>query len=346
MSQIKFRKIESDDQDQRLDRWLKRSFPVLNQIKIEKLCRKGEIRLNKGRVKPSRRLALGDIVRIPPIQNDKVVLSKPSILFSEYDIKIIKRAVIYQDDHLLVINKPPGLASQGGSSQKDRHVDSLSGVFKKKGNTEKPKLVHILDKDTSGILILAKNRKTAEFMTKSFKLKTVEKIYWALVAGVPKEDIGTIRFSLAKKKLSNGVEKVVPILPHEEKNYLDAKRSITDYVVIEKVSQRTSWLGLSPITGRTHQLRAHLAAIGCPIIGDTKYGIRKQTNNGEGWGAHIGGIISRKLHLHARSITFEHPMTGELMFLEADLPSHMANAWDTFNWDLKWAPKNPFKIYE
>ena len=334
-----------EDEDQRLDRWLKRLFPSLNQIRIEKLCRKGEIRINSGRVKPSKRLISGEVVRIPPLQEITSISKETKKIFSGSDIVMIKRAVIYEDNDILVINKPSGLAVQGGSGLKDRHVDSLVEVFRKE-NIEKPKLVHRLDKDTSGILLLAKNRKMADFLTKSFRSKTVRKIYWALVAGVPEKEIGTIRLSLNKIKLPSGFEKMTSILPNEEINYPNAKRAVTDYVVIEKVSQRATWLALSPITGRTHQLRSHMAAIGCPIVGDTKYGSKDQTNTGEGWGAQIGGIISRKLHLHARSISFEHPITKSLIFLEADLPTHMATAWDIFNWNLKWAPKDPFKIYE
>ena len=124
------------------------------------------------------------------------------------------------------------------------------------------------------------------------------------------------------------------------------KKALTDYVIIEKITHRATWVGLSPITGRTHQLRAHMAQIGCPIIGDGKYGIRAQTNDGSGWGAQIGGIISRKLHLHARSLSFLHPITKATIFVEADLPLHMKKSWETFNWNLKWAPKDPFKIHE
>lgn len=343
MPQVKFHNIMPEDEDQRLDRWLKRLFPSLNQIRIEKLCRKGQIRINGGRVKPSKRLLSGEVVRVPPLE--AIIMKEKKIIISDADIVMIKKAVIYEDKDILVINKPAGLAVQGGSGLNDRHVDSLTEVFSGE-NKEKPKLVHRLDKDTSGILLLAKNRKMADFLTKSFRSKMVRKIYWALVAGVPEKEIGTIRFSLNKIKLSSGFEKMAPILSHEEINYPHAKRAVTDYVVIEKVSQRATWLGLSPITGRTHQLRSHMAAIGCPIIGDTKYGSKKQINTGEGWGAQIGGIISRKLHLHARSISFEHPITKNLIFLEADLPTHMATAWDIFNWNLKWAPKDPFKMYE
>ena len=334
-----------EDQDQRLDRWLKRLFPSLNQIRIEKLCRKGEIRVNRGRVKPSKRLIFGEVVRIPPLRESINVADEKIKIVSSSDETMIKKSVIYEDDDILVINKPAGLAVQGGSRQKDRHVDFLIEVFRQ-GSMERPRLVHRLDKDTSGILLLAKNRKMAEYLTKSFRSKTVKKIYWALVAGTPDKEIGTIRLSLNKTKLQSGFEKMIPILPDEETDYPNAKRAVTDYVVIEKVSQRAAWLGLSPITGRTHQLRSHMAAIGCPIVGDTKYGSKHQINNGEGWGAQIGGMISRKLHLHARSISIEHPITKKFLFLEANLPMHMETAWDIFGWNLKWAPKDPFKIYE
>ena len=345
MTTVEIREVPPEDADQRLDRWLKRLFPSLNQIKIEKLCRKGEIRINGGRVKSSRRLILGEKVRIPPLHDTKLILKKPEKAFLKLDVAMIKESVIYKDKHILVLNKPAGLAVQGGSGQKDRHIDSLIEVLRE-ADMDKPRLVHRLDKDTSGILLLARDRKTAELLTKSFRSKSVRKIYWALVAGLPPSNVGTIRYSLVKKKLSSGNEQMVSVPPNEEKKYPEAKRSVTDYVVIEKVSQRATWLGLSPITGRTHQLRSHMSAIGCPIIGDTKYGTRGQVNEGEGWGAQIGGIISRKLHLHARSITFEHPFTKKMIFVEADLPSHMSKAWDTFNWDLKWAPKDPFAIYE
>ena len=345
MTPVDYCTILAEDEDQRLDRWLKKHFPSLNQIKIEKLCRKGAIRINGGRVKPSKRLAQGEVVRIPPIPDLVLVPKAETKKVSDDDKAMIKRTIIYEDDSFVVINKPAGLAVQGGSGQNDRHVDALSEVFRQE-NHEKPRLVHRLDKDTSGILVLAKDRKTAAFLTKSFRSKTVRKIYWALVVGNPEADIGTIRLSLKKIKLSSGTEKMIPVLPNDEINYPEAKGAVTDFVVIEKVAQRTSWLGLSPITGRTHQLRSHMAAIGCPIVGDTKYGSRKQTNFGEGWGAQIGGIISRKLHLHARSITFQHPVTKKMVFFEAELPVHMVKTWKIFNWNLKWAPKDPFEIYQ
>ena len=344
MTVVEYREIRYQDEDQRLDRWLKRNFPSLNQIAIEKFCRRGEIRVDNRRVKPALRLVQGQIVRIPPFNRSLVPFVKKEAEASASDLELIKNSVIYRDEHMLALNKPPGLAVQGGSGQNNRHIDSLIQYLRETGD-EKPRLVHRLDRDTSGVLLIARTRKSAEILTKSFKLKSVRKIYWALVAGTPTTDIGTIKLPLLKKKLSHGKEKMVTISPYEEVKNPEAKRATTDFVVIEKVAKRTTWVGLSPITGRTHQLRVHMAAIGCPIIGDTKYGTRKQINQGDGWGAKIGGIISRKLHLHSRSIEFDHPITHETILLEAELPDHMRHAWNTFNWKLKWAPKDPFEIY-
>jgi 23S rRNA pseudouridine955/2504/2580 synthase len=345
MSGVELREVLYDDADQRLDRWLKRLFPSLNQIRIEKMCRKGELRIDSSRAKPATRLRQGQIVRIPPITSTDKLLRTSTRVFSKLDIDMIKQSVIYKDDHMIVLNKPPGIAVQGGSGQTDRHIDSLSEILKE-GNEDKPRLVHRLDKDTSGVLLMARTRKSAEVLTKCFRLKSMRKVYWALVAGAPPANVGTIRFSLLKEKHASGNEKVLSIAPSDVDKYSEAKRAITDYVIIEKISHRATWVGLSPITGRTHQLRSHMAAIGCPVIGDTKYGSREQVNEGAGWGAQIGGIISRKLHLHARSIEFEHPITKKNIFIQADLPMHMAKTWDTFSWNLKWAPKDPFKIHE
>ena len=342
---MEFREVLYADADQRLDRWFKRQFPSVNQIAIEKFCRKGEIRVDSCRVKPSLRLRKGQIVRIPPFNRATTISREKETKVLKTDVELIKNCVIYKDQHFLALNKPPGLAVQGGSGQNNRNIDLLIECLRE-GFDEKPRLVHRLDKDTSGVLLVARTRKSAEELTKSFKQKRVRKIYWALVAGKPPSDIGTIKLSLLKKRLPNGNERMIIIAPDEETKNPEAKRATTDFVVIEKVAKRASWVGLSPITGRTHQLRAHMAAIGCPIIGDTKYGVRNQINLGDGWGAKIGGIISGKLHLHSRSIAFTHPITGNPIVIEAELPVHMENAWKTFNWQLKWAPRNPFEVYE
>ena len=337
--------VGGEDEDQRLDRWLKRMFSDLNQIQIEKMCRKGELRIDGGRVKPSNRLEKGQKVRIPPLNVSKAKVLKVETNISISDRSMIWSSVIYKDDYIFVLNKPPGIAVQGGSRQKQTNIDFLLEVLREDG-FEKPRLVHRLDKDTSGVLLIARTRKVAEVLSKSFKLKSVRKIYWALVAGSPPNLVGSIRYGLLKQKIGRGSEKIICIHPDEFLKNKDVKKALTDYVVIEKITQRATWVGLSPITGRTHQLRAHMAEIGCPIIGDGKYGTRAQTNEGAGWGAQIGGIISRKLHLHARSLSFLHPITQAYIFIEADLPLHMKKSWETFNWNIKWAPKDPFKIHE
>ena len=345
MSTIQKITVGDDEAEQRLDRWFRRKFAHINQSNIEKMCRKGEIRVNGGRVKSSTRVSPGQIIRIPPLPSfDEIKQSSGQKNITRSDAEMIRNCVIYKDDYLLVLNKPAGLAVQGGSKQ-NRHVDGMTGALTFE-REEAPRLVHRLDKDTSGVLLLARTQAMASELTKAFRHQNTRKIYWALVAGTPVTEVGTIRFSLNRMKLSSGYEKMVPIPPVEEINYPNSKRAVTDYAVIEKVSQRATWLGLSPITGRTHQLRSHMAAIGCPIVGDTKYGVKGQINDGEGWGAQIGGIISRKLHLHARSIGFHHPITKKFLFFEAELPVHMATAWNIFNWNLKWAPKDPFKKFE
>jgi len=263
--------------------------------------------------------------------------------YSQADADMIRAAVIYRDDHLIAINKPPGLPSQGGSGQ-DMHVDLLADELKF-GLDEKPRLVHRLDKDTSGVLILARTRLVAAAVTRAFQSRETRKIYWAAVAGSPHPKMGTIRFGLVKAPghgPTGGGEKMNCIHPDEVADTPDAKHATTDYTVLEEVAKRASWVALAPITGRTHQLRAHMAEIGHPIVGDGKYGTNRQTNEGDGWGAQLGGDISRKMHLHARSLTLKHPVTGARLMITAPLPEHMARTWEVFGWQVKWAPVDPF----
>jgi len=349
MSQVQYLEVDADGEDQRLDRWFRRIFPHIPQGRIEKMCRKGEIRVDGGRVKTSTRLVEGQKVRIPPLPTADETQRKRAEhnAVSDAGSAMIRSCVIYKDDDIIVLNKPAGLPVQGGSGQ-TRHIDGLAEALKF-GNDTKPKLVHRLDKDTSGVLLLARNGRAAKGLAKAFQDKTTQKIYWALVAGHPEQNIGTIRFGLVKQSghgPNNAGEKMVCIPPNLIDETPGAKRATTDFVVIESVGKRATWVGLAPITGRTHQLRAHMAEIGCPIAGDGKYGGSSQVNEGEGWGAQLGGAISRKMHLHARSITLKHPITGKEMFFEAPLPDHMQRTWEFFGWDLKWAPKNPFGMYE
>ena len=334
--------IGRDEAEQRLDRWLKRRFPQLTQGRIEKMCRKGELRVDGGRVKPATRLAEGQSVRVPPLPAAGPPAPTPAGPNAR-DAEMIRAAVLWRDEHLLVLNKPPGLAVQGGSGQ-TRHVDALSEALRF-GAGEAPRLVHRLDRDTSGLLLMARSRRVAAALTAAFRAKETRKIYWAAVAGVPSPAMGTIRYGLVKAA-GHGArgegEKMRLVHPDEVEATPGAKRAVTDFAVIEGLAKRAAWVALVPVTGRTHQLRAHMAGIGHPIVGDGKYGGRGQENQGEGWGAQLGGEISRKLHLHARSLALTHPVTGARLSFTAPLPAHMRRTWEMLGWREADAPEDPF----
>ena len=346
MSRVQTITVGPGDGDQRLDRWLKRQFPHLQQGRIEKMCRKGELRVDGGRCKAATRLEVGQQVRVPPLPEPgetPAPAAKPKATVSDADAKMIRDAVIYRDDHIIALNKPPGLPVQGGSKQ-ERHVDGLAEALRFDYD-EKPRLVHRLDKDTSGVLLLARTREIAQALTGAIRHKQTRKIYWAVVAGVPTPYLGEIRFGLVKApghgKSGEG-EKMICVHPREMDRTPGAKRAHTLYATLYRVAGRASWVALAPITGRTHQLRAHMAEIGHPIIGDGKYGGSGQENLGDGWGAQLGGVISKKLHLHARSMTFLHPVTKKPVTVTASLPAHMANTWETLGWAEDIAADDPF----
>ncbi|WBU51843.1 RluA family pseudouridine synthase [Paracoccus sp. SCSIO 75233] len=347
MSGVQTIRISADEADQRLDRWLKKRFPQLTQGAVEKMCRKGELRVDGGRVKASTRIEAGQEVRVPPL-HDAPAPRADTPRISDHDAKMIEAAVIWKDQHIIALNKPPGLPSQGGSGQGDRHVDGLSEALKF-GYKEKPKLVHRLDKDTSGVLLLARTDRVARALSEAFRHRSTRKIYWAAVAGVPSPRMGTIRFGLVKAgghgRGGEG-EKMVAVHPRDIQTTEGAKRATTDYAVLDNLAQRASWCALVPITGRTHQLRAHMAELGHPIVGDGKYGGSGQENLGDGWGAQLGGEISRKLHLHARSISFTHPITKAQVHLTAPLPDHMKRTWKTLGWHENDVPADPFEEME
>ncbi|WBU57631.1 RluA family pseudouridine synthase [Paracoccus sediminicola] len=347
MSGVQVIRIAAEDAGQRLDRWLKKRFPQLTQGAVEKMCRKGELRVDGGRVKANTRIEAGQEVRVPPLPDAPAPKAEaPRIALN--DAEMIQAAVIWKDQHIIALNKPPGLPSQGGSGQGNRHVDGL-GEALKFGYKEKPKLVHRLDKDTSGILLLARTDRVARALSEAFRHRSTRKIYWAAVAGVPNPRMGTIRFGLVKAgghgRGGEG-EKMVAVHPRDIASTEGAKRATTDYAVLDNLAQRTSWCALVPITGRTHQLRAHMAELGHPIVGDGKYGGSGQENLGDGWGAQLGGEISRKLHLHARSISFTHPITRQAVHLTAPLPDHMKRTWKTLGWHENDVPADPFEEQE
>lgn len=345
MSRVQLVTVGEDDGDQRLDRWFKRMFPLISQGHIEKMCRKGEIRVDGGRVKGSTRLEVGQEVRVPPLPDREAPPPPERTRVTEADAKFIRNCVIYRDDHVIALNKPPGLPVQGGSGQGDRHVDGL-GEALMFDLEERPRLVHRLDKDTSGVLLLARTRMAAQALTAAMRHRETRKIYWAIVAGVPTPYLGEIRYGLVKAgghgRGGEG-EKMVAVHPRDMNDTPGAKRAHTLYATLYRVASRASWVALEPVTGRTHQLRAHMAEIGHPIVGDGKYGGSGQENMGEGWGAQLGGVISKKLHLHARMMRFEHPHTRKITTVTAELPEHMAHSWDTFGWTEDLAADDPFE---
>ena len=315
--------VSGDEAGVRLDRWFRRHFEGIGHGRLEKLLRTGQVRVDGSRSKASTRLEAGQVIRVPPLGEDKKPLPRPTPpKISKRDADELQSLVIHRDDDVLAINKPPGLAVQGGTGL-THHLDAmLDGL--RFGLVERPRLVHRLDKDTSGVLVLARNAFAATSLTNSFRGRSTKKTYWALVVGVPEKKSGRIVSELAKRG-GRGMERMA-------ETDSDGKRAITDYVVLEVAGNAVAWLGLQPHTGRTHQLRVHCKTLGTPILGDGKYGGRE---------AFIDGVPDGKmLHLHARALEIPHPRRGVLK-LEAALPSSMAATWRFFGFDPK-ATLNPF----
>ena len=345
MSGVKLLTVTEDEGEQRLDKWFKRRFPQLTQGHVEKMCRTGQIRLDGARVKAADRVAPGQTIRVPPLPDTEAPSRSPESRISAADTKLIQNAVLWKDEHIIILNKPAGLPSQGGSGQGDRHVDGLAEALKF-GYKEKPKLVHRLDKDTSGLLMLARTDRVARALSEALRHRNTRKIYWALVAGVPHPRQGSIKYGLMKAPghgRGGEGEKMLCIHPAKMAEFPDAKRAHTDFFTLWFLGTRMSWMALEPVTGRTHQLRAHLAELGHPIIGDGKYGSTAQENMGDGWGAQAGGEMSKKMHLHARSLSVQHPITKEMMTFTAPLPEHMARTWKLLDWNEKDVPADPFE---
>ncbi len=343
MSGVRTLTVGPGEGDQRLDRFLRRRFPHLGQGRIERMCRRGELRVDGARAKPSDRVEPGQAVRVPPLPEPGEAPAAVPTRISDADAAMMRAAVLWRDEHLIALNKPPGLPSQGGSGQM-RHVDGLAGALSEGG--EKPRLVHRLDRDTSGVLLLARTRPAAKALAEAFRHRGTRKIYWAAVAGVPHPAMGTIRYGLVKAP-GHGPkgegERMHAVLPDAVDATPGAQAARTDYAVLERLGKRAAWAAMVPVTGRTHQLRAHMAAIGHPIAGDGKYGGSGQENLGDGWGAGLGGALSRKLHLHARSLALTHPFTGARLQIVAPLPEHMARTWEAVGWDPRDAPADPFE---
>jgi 23S rRNA pseudouridine955/2504/2580 synthase len=306
----------------RLDRWFKRRWPHLNHIQIQKLARSGQIRVDGARAKPDTRLTAGALIRVPPLPDAPAEGEKPGL--SARDVAYAKSLVLYEDEEVLALNKPHGLAVQGGTKTV-KHVDRLLSAWGE--GLDRPRLVHRLDRDTSGVLLLGKTPGAAARLSGAFAKRRVKKIYWAIVCGNPKPPEGVIELHLMKKGVGDR-ELVVPADPKA----LGAEPAESEYVTLARAAHRAAWMALQPHTGRTHQLRAHMLAIGHPILGDPKYGNEASGPLSEGL----------KLQLHARRLELPHPSRGQLI-LEAPLSPEMKAGFERFGFDQHEAPNDPFE---
>jgi 23S rRNA pseudouridine955/2504/2580 synthase len=330
--------VTEDEDGMRLDRWFKRRVPTLSLSHLNKIVRTGEVRVDGARAKTATRLARGQSIRVPPLKLDAAPAPQEPA-FSQADHDALSRMILHEDRDLLVLNKPHGLAVQGGSGT-TRHIDGmLASMPNERG--DRPVLVHRLDRDTSGVLLVAKTRKIAADLGALFRTRQARKIYWALVEGVPKPAQGRISLFLAKADAvdERGSRADAPkslekmrVARHGEE---DARHSVTYYAVVDKVGSRLAWLSMKPVTGRTHQLRAHAEAIGHPIIGDPKYGSKpaKDPARTDPLRAVPEGV-ERKLQLLARRLVLPHPRGGTLD-VTAPLPPHMQRSFDLFGFDVK-----------
>jgi 23S rRNA pseudouridine955/2504/2580 synthase len=307
--------VAEDDDGIRLDRWFKRHMPEVSFNLVSRWARTGQLRLAGKRAAPGDRVEAGQEIRVPPAEAIPTRPGRPQPRrerLTDDEVQLVRDMVIYADSNAFVLNKPPGLATQGGTKTThhlDRLLDGLAG------EAGRPKLVHRLDKDTSGALLVARSARAAGHFAKAFSGRTARKVYWALVVGVPAAAEGEVDAPLAKQPGTGG-----------EKMHIDEEHGLparTRWRTIDRAGNRAAWVELQPLTGRTHQLRAHMAAIGHPIVGDAKYG---------GPEAFLTGGISRKLHLHARRIRIDPPDGGKID-VTAELPSHLAESLATLGFD-------------
>jgi 23S rRNA pseudouridine955/2504/2580 synthase len=312
--------VAADEAGMRLDRFIEVHAPGLPFSVQQRIVRKGEVRVDGGRVKPNARLEAGQVVRLPPVRFD--VAPKPRSMGGDAKIAAELAAMtLYEDDDMMVLNKPMGLAVQGGIGM-TRHIDGMLAALQT-SDGQRPRLVHRIDKDTAGCLLIAKTRFAATQLTKTFRTRSARKIYWALIAGVPKVRQGRISTYLTKDEEAEAAgEAKMRVARHGEDG---AAHAVTYYAVVEHSGKICSWVSLKPVTGRTHQLRAHMNHIGNPIIGDPKYFIR------DNWELPPG--MQDRLHLLARRIVVPHPRTGKPVDVSAPLPPHMLQSWNLLSLD-------------
>ena len=319
------RTIDVDDDGIRIDRWFKRHYPQVTHVLLEKLLRKGEIRLDGKRAKAADRIVAGQSMKLPPQVVHAKASEKPKAAEAQHplttkDMGSLADRILYMDKQVIVIDKPPGLATQGGSGL-TKHVDGMLDSLQYE-KPSRPKLVHRLDRDTSGVLLIARTAQAASGLSQSLALRDSSKVYWALTRGVPKQKNGVVKGALAKEggHGPHGRDERMAMADEGEEG---AKFALTEYAVMGTAGGEFAWVAARPITGRTHQIRVHMASLGTPIVGDFKYG---------GTNARAKGEIADKLHLHARSIDIGRPDGGRLQ-ATAPLPPHMTKSWKLLGFD-------------
>ena len=322
MREVRTLFVDAGEDGVRLDRWFKRRWPHLNHIQLQKLTRSGQIRVDGARAKPDTRLTAGAQVRVPPLPEAPPQRAKGEL--DARDAAFIRSLVIYEDEEVLALNKPSGLAVQGGTKTSN-HVDRLLSAWGE--GLDRPRLVHRLDRDTSGVLVLGKSPQAAAQLAGAFAKRRARKIYWAIVAGFPKPGEGVLDQPLVKKGVGDR-EMMVPADPKDER----AETAETEFVTIARAGPRAAWMALWPHTGRTHQLRAHMLAMGHPILGDPKY--NDETSRGLSEGL--------KLQLHARRLILPHPSRGTLV-LEAPISKELKAGFERFGFQQGEAEQDPFK---
>ncbi|MEQ1715235.1 MAG: RluA family pseudouridine synthase [Hyphomicrobium sp.] len=306
----------------RLDRWFRVNFPEVGYGYLQKLLRSGQVRVNSKRAQANDRLEAGFEIRVPAIvrqpKRSGVGMKAPPGV-SKGDRDQIEKMIIYEDLHVLVLNKPFGLAVQGGTGTV-KHIDGMLEGMADRFGGERPRLVHRIDRDTTGILLVALTREAAAKLGRTFQTRSAAKTYWALVKGVPRPPQGKIEAALVKAAGPDG-DRVRKALPGEQAK---AMHATTHYSVIDRIANKAAWVSLKPVTGRQHQLRAHMHMIGHPIVGDNKY---------EGDVNMPAENMAKQLHLHARRLIIPHPITGETIDVTAPLPKHMMETWETLGFD-------------
>ena len=317
--------VQPDEAGLRLDRWFKRHYPALGHGPLEKLLRTGQVRIDGKRAHAGDRLEPGQAIRIPPqLQGEAGGQRKApqARSVSDADLAFMERLVIHEDPSVFVLNKPSGIPTQGGSGV-SRHIDGMLEALQGK-KRQRPRLVHRLDRDTSGVLVVARTLPAAAALSESLRRRDARKIYWALTKGVPQPHRGVVKLALTKEG-GFGRHGRDERMAAADEDSAGAKAATTYYAVLGTAADQYAWVALRPVTGRTHQLRAHLAHLGTPIVGDFKYGGENAKGLGE---------LENRLHLHARSIDIAHPEGGRLR-VSAPLPPHMEHAWRLFGFDTE-----------